>query len=276
MTRRSHTTDADASAEADGGVVATRGARRGPIRRLRRVATATWYGLVDLRRTPTLLALLVVAPAYVVGLFGVVAPTGPARLHLGGDTVQTTLETAFPAFTTPMTAALVAGVAGLFVVRSAAAADARLVAAGYTATEVVAARLGPLGLLAVCAAVVPVAVSLATVEPVSLPVFLLGTVLAALTYAAVGVLVGATVGRLAGVYVVLFGTMIDLFVFQNPLATDPPALAALLPGHAPLAIALAGCFDRPVAVETALHAAATCLLATTAALLALVREADTR
>ena len=185
-----------------------------------------------------LLALLVALPAYVVGVFAWVAPESPAVLQLSSGSVRTSLSAAFPAFTTPMTAALLAGIAGLFLMGTAADADARLVVAGYRAHQVVLARLGLVAAVAAVASAVSVGTMLVAFDPELLGWFLVGTALTALLYGMVGVLAGVLLDRLAGVYVVMFGAMIDLFVFQNPLATDPPEAAALLPGHYPLALAM--------------------------------------
>ncbi|WP_435125772.1 hypothetical protein [Halobaculum sp. D14] len=203
-----------------------------------RIGAAVRSGAAELRRTPLLLALLVVAPAYVIYVFTAVAPAGTAVVHVSGTTVATPLKQAFPAFTTPMTAALLTGITGLFVMHSAAAADARLVAAGYRAHQVVLARLGLLVGVTAVATGVSVAVMLTAFDPAHLPWFVVGTALTALVYGMVGALAGVLLSRLLGVYLVLFGSMIDLFVFQNPLATDAPALARLLPGHYPLQVAM--------------------------------------
>lgn len=218
------------------------GARTG----IHRVGAALRSGLAELRRTPLLLALLVVAPAYVIYLFTVVAPDGQALVQVGGETVRTTLPTAFPAFTTPMTAALLAGIAGLFLMGTSADADARLVVAGYRAHEVVLARLGLLVAIASVATGVSVGVMLTSFSPEALGWFVVGVGLTALIYGMVGVLAGVVLDRLAGVYLILFGSMIDLFVFQNPLATDAPSVATLLPGHYPLQVAMAAGFTGSV------------------------------
>lgn len=211
-----------------------------------RVGTALRAGATELRRTPLLLALLVVAPAYVIYVFTTVAPDGPAVVHVSEETVRTTLPEAFPAFTTPMTAALLSGIAGLFLIGTAASADARLVVAGYRTSEIVLARLGLLVGIAAVASAVCVGVMLTAFSPESLAWFLVGVGLTALVYGTVGVLAGLVLDRLAGVYLVLFGSMIDLFVFQNPLATDTPAVAAALPGHYPLEVAMAAGFTGSV------------------------------
>lgn len=214
-----------------------------------RIGTAIRLGATELRRTPLLLALLVVGPAYVIYVFTLVAPDGPAVVHVGGETVRTTLPKAFPAFTTPMTAALLAGIAGLFLMQTAATADSRAVVAGYRAHEIILARLGLLVGVAVVATAVSVGVMLTAFRPEHLGWFFLATVLTALIYGMVGLLVGVLLDRLVGVYLILFGSMVDLFVFQNPLATDPPALAQWLPGHYPLQLTIRAGFAEELVLS---------------------------
>jgi len=60
----------------------------------------------------------------------------------------------------------------------------------------------------------------------------------------VGLLVGFLLDRLLGMSLILFGSMIDLFVFQNLLATDPLAMARLLPGHYPLQLVIEAGFTE--------------------------------
>ncbi len=203
-----------------------------------RVGTTVRLGARQFRRTPVLVVLMVFLPAYMVGVFTAVSPDGPAVLHLTDGPVRVEFTEAMPAFTTPMVAALLAGVAGLFLMQSTAAADARLAVAGYRAHEVVLARLGLLAGVAVVASAVAVGASLLAFDPASLSGYAAATVLAALLYGTVGVLVGVLLDRLPGVYLVLFGTVVDLFLFQNPLAADASPVAAFLPGHFPLAMAM--------------------------------------
>lgn len=128
-----------------------------------------------------------------------------------------------------MTAALLAGIAGLFLMQTAETADARLVVSGYRPSQIVLSRLGLVVGVALIATGVSVGVMLTAFQPELLGWFVMGTVLTAVTYGMVGVLVGVLLNCLLGVYVILFGSMIDLFIFQNPLATDPPTAATLLP-----------------------------------------------
>jgi hypothetical protein len=76
---------------------------------------------------------------------------------------------------------------------------------------------------------------------------------------------GRLLDRVLGVYLILFGAMVDLFVFQNPLATDTPVVAQALPGHYPVRVTMEAAFLGHV---TPLH-----LAAAVAALAALVGAA---
>jgi hypothetical protein len=69
------------------------------------------------------------------------------------------------------------------------------------------------------------------VSPERLGVFLVATVVLALIYGLLGAVAGVFLNRLGGVYAMLFGPTVDLFLFHSPLATDAPAWAALLPGR---------------------------------------------
>lgn len=214
-----------------------------------RVATAFGAGFRSYRRSPVLVALVLVLPAYAVGLYSYVAPEAPATVHLNdGAAAAVTIDRAFAAFTAPMAAALVAGIAGLFLIRSTADADGRLVQAGYSPWEVVIARLALIATVAAVASALAVGAALATFDPAHLRWFAAGTLLTALAYGLVGVLAGLAVGRLPGVYLLLFGSIIDLFLFQNPLATDRPAAATLLPGHFPVALTTEAAFGASVEI----------------------------
>lgn len=241
-----------------------------------RTTTALRMGVREFRRTPVLLALLVFLPAYVIGLFTQIAPDQPARVHLTGETVVVSLAAAFPAFTAPMTAALLAGIAGLFLMQSAADADGRLAVAGYRAHQVVLARLGLLVGVSAVTAAVSVGVLLVAFEPADLAWFLAATALAALVYGVLGVLAGLLLDTLPGVYVVMFGAMLDLFLFQNPLATEAPPAAAWLPGHYPMRLAMDAGFGEAVALADAAGALAYLAVLAALATLAFYRQVRVR
>jgi ABC-2 type transport system permease protein len=65
----------------------------------------------------------------------------------------------------------------------------------------------------------------------------------------VGVLVGTVLDTLAGVYFLLFVPMLDLFLYQNPLATGTGTLGTYLPGHFPVQLAMDAAFTESVNVE---------------------------
>jgi len=215
----------------------------------RRIASVVRAGATEFRRTPVLLALLVALPAYAIGVFTLVAPDVQAPVYLpGGGVVPVDLGQGFPAFMTPMTAALVTGIAGLFAMQGSAETDRRLVVAGFNARQVVLGRLALLVGVALVAAAVAVGVMLAAFEPNHLGWYLLATVVSALVYGTVGVLAGLVLGKLPGIYLVMFGAMVDLFIFQNPLAVDTPPGATLLPGHFPSALAVEAGFADSVSL----------------------------
>lgn len=202
------------------------------------VRTVLETGAREYARTPVLLALLALLPAYAVGLFGHIVPSDPTTVEVADTTVATTLRAVVATTMAPMSAALVTGVAGLFTMQSSQAADGRLVAAGYPARALVTGRLA----LLVGVALVATAAATGVLELVSPPAmpgaFLVAALLVALVYGAVGALVGLALGRLAGVYVLLFAPLVDLFLLQNPLAAETPALAVVLPSHHPMRAAM--------------------------------------
>jgi len=206
-------------------------------------------GLEEMRRTPILIALLVFGPAYVIYFFTLFAPDGPALIHLEGETIRTTLPAAFPAFTTPMTSALLAGIAGMFLMESASTADSRLVVAGFRAYQVILARLGMVIGVSAVASGVSIGVMMTAFQPELLLWFIAGTTLTALIYGMIGLLVGVLLDRLLGIYLILFGSMIDLFVFQNPLAKETPVLARVLPGHFPLQLVMEAGFKGAISPD---------------------------
>lgn len=197
----------------------------------RRVTTAVTMGLREFRRTPVLLGLLVVLPLYFIGGFMYIVPTASLPLSIGGETVTVSLSNFVAALMTPLTTGLLSGIVGLFLMQSSKAADDRLRLAGYRSRELVVSRVALLGVGGVIVSGVSLAVVLVGFTPRSIPGFILGTVLAALTYGVFGVIVGVALSRLSGVYVMLFTPIVDILLFQNPMATDSPLWVQALPGY---------------------------------------------
>lgn len=93
-------------------------------------------------------------------------------------------------------------------------------------------------------------------SPASWPAFVAGNVLVALTYALLGILVGAALGRLAATYLALFLALLGMGILQNPMFGDgtPGGVAVLLPDHGAGRVVIDGAFSTGFAatVESAL------------------------
>lgn len=201
-----------------------------------RVVAGLVAGVRDYRRNRVLWSLLVIVPAIFIGLAIAVTPDtpGPVALVDGARRFTGILsERRMHAATmVPITAAFLAGIAGLFVVTGAADGDRRLVLAGFRAREVLAGRLGVIAAATVATTTVAVAVSGAWYPPRQWAVFAATNLLIALTYAMIGVLVGPITGRLGGLYLLLLLAFIDVGLGQSIMFGDgPPAWGAYLPAR---------------------------------------------
>lgn len=196
-----------------------------------RVTVAVSMGLREFLRTPVLVVLLLVLPAYFVGAFVVLVPETSVPVSFGETTTTVSMSAFAAAFMTTVSVAIVSGIVGLFAVLSSKAADDRLKLAGYSDPELVAARVGTLGAGVAVVTVVAVAVAVQVFQPADLWGFTAVTGLLGITYGVVGVLVGLLVDELGGVYVILLVPLVDVLLFQNPLASDSPWWTGYLPGH---------------------------------------------
>ncbi|WIV68473.1 MMPL family transporter [Natrialbaceae archaeon AArc-T1-2] len=218
---------------------------------LGRTEITTLIGGRDVLRDPVLVGLLIILPAYFVGVWVAIVPDEELLLEVaasgGTEVVEPTFDELMGAVVAPVTGALVAGISALFLVQRSWSVDARLLVVGFRRLEVLAARFGVLS--AVVAVVV--AVSTATLAIHFVPEhpgwFVLALVLAAGVYGAIGAVAGTFLGRMAGVYLMLFAPLIDIFVLQFPLA-DPPSWASWLPGHHAMELALSAAFASDVAI----------------------------
>ncbi|WP_436934367.1 hypothetical protein [Halovenus marina] len=196
-----------------------------------RVSTAVRMGAREFRRTPVLLALLGFLPAYIIGVFVLLVPDTTAPVTIDGTRASIPMTHFAAAFMTPVTVAILSGIVGLFLIQSSEAADDRLRLAGYSAVDLIVARVGTLGLGTALVTAVSVVVAVLAFTPESLGLFVVTTMLIGVVYGILGVIVGIGLDRLSGVYVLLFAPMVDILMFQNPLATDSPVWTAALPSH---------------------------------------------
>jgi hypothetical protein len=197
----------------------------------RRITTSVVMGIREFRRTPVLIALLAFLPAYIIGAFVLLVPDVDVTATIDGTTVTVPMTEFAAAFMTPVTVAILSGIVGLFLIQTSQAADDRLRLAGYGATDLVVSRVGTLGLGTVIVTAVSVLVAVLAFTPESLAPFIIATLLVGLIYGILGVVVGIVIGRLGGVYVMLFAPMVDILMFQNPLATDSPEWTTVLPSQ---------------------------------------------
>ncbi|MDZ4269897.1 MAG: ABC transporter permease [Mycobacterium sp.] len=200
------------------------------------LATALRFGLVDLRRNPVLLVLLVIVPVIFVLLSEITTPARDLVLTVTKDGASRTESFWFPEVhagtMTPIAVASLAALAGMFVVIDAAAGDRRLRVAGYRTGVAVSARLGVVAVAVVVITVAALAVT-ATVFDARQWAWYAGTnLLLGMTYALVGVIIGPLFGRVAGVFIAFLIPFLDLGIAQSPmLRPEPEEWANVLPGY---------------------------------------------
>ncbi len=211
-----------------------------------RASTATRMGFREQGRRPLLLVLLVAVPFLFISWSFAITEATPRLITLpGGEQLLTTMRDLHGAIMVPITVGFLAGLIGLFVVRSALESDRRLVLAGFSPGEAILPRL----VVLVCATLVVLAASLAVTAidfiPASWGPFVAGNLLAGLIYGAIGALAGALVGRLGGAYLMFFLPMMDIGVAQNPMFFDgePQGWATVLPGYGPTRVIVDGAFS---------------------------------
>lgn len=260
-------------------VATTRPAPIGAARRVgswSRLWTGLRYGLVEYRRNLVLWVLLVGLPIVFITLSFAITPDDPAPVELaeaGRRSIRVlSMVDVHGAIMGPITVGFLAGLAGLFVVLGSADADRRLVLSGFKVREVLGARLGVIGLAATLTTAVALAVTAVDFTPQRWVPFAGGTLLVALTYAMLGVLVGPLVGRLGGLYLMLLLPFIDAGLAQNPMFdAAPPPWAKLMPTHGAVRVLLDGAFTPGFDETGALLLALAWLGAVTAAAAAVFR-----
>jgi hypothetical protein len=197
-------------------------------------SASLWAAVRDYRRNRVLWALLLGVPALFVALAVAETPTTPMPVALVDGARQfTTLISLRHIHAGEMAAiasALLAGVAGLFVVTGAIDGDRRLVLAGLRPRQVLGGHLGVIGGAALLTSAVSIIVSAAFFSPQLWPEYVGAIVLIALTYAMIGVLLGPLVGRLGGLYLLLLLSIVDAGYGQTVMFKPlPPAWGAYLP-----------------------------------------------
>jgi len=205
-------------------------------------------GVREYARTPVLLALLVFLPAYFVLFFTRVIPDRPVPVDVPVQgTMGLEMSSVVAVVMGPMATAFVGGIAGLFLMQSARTVDARLTVVGADLPSILLARAGVLALTVAVAGVVSAGATSVAYVPERPGWFLFATALVGLLYGGIGAVVGLSLNRLAGVYVLMFGPLLDIFLAQSPLTDETHALAPYLPGHYPMRLALDAAFTARIA-----------------------------
>ena len=219
------------------GARAPRHRRPGTIRDQLRAAIRA--GLLDWGRNRVLWLLLAAVPAVFIVLATALAPGSRVRLTVdeNGRQVSKVINLAFgagihPAFMAPMAIASLATLAGMFIILDSRAGDQRLVLAGQRAGAMLAGRLSLIALASLLATGVSLAVTATVASIGQWGSYVAASVLLALTYALMGVILAPIFGRVAGVLVAFLAPFLDLGIAQDPmLQATPPAWAHFLPGY---------------------------------------------
>lgn len=240
-----------------------------------RALTATRMGFREQRRRTLLLFLLVTVPFLFISWSFAITEPAPRRITLpGGGELLTTMRDLHGAVMVPITVGFLAGLIGLFVVRSALESDRRLVVAGFSPGEVILPRLAILGVATLIVLGVSLGVTAIDFLPEAWIAFVAGNLLAGLVYAAIGALAGAFLGPLGGAYFMFFLPMMDIGVAQNPMFFDgtPQGWATALPGYGPTRVLIDGAFSPGFHAGGALAVSLVWLAGLSLALVVLLRH----
>jgi hypothetical protein len=213
--------------------------RRHPGSTRDQLRAAIRAGLTDWGRNRVLWVLLAAVPAAFIVLATALAPGSQVRLSVdeNGRLVSKVISLAFgagihPAFMAPIAIASLATLIGMFIILDSRAGDQRLVLAGQRPGALLAGRLTLIATAALLVTGVSLAVT-ATVASISQwGAYIAASILLALTYALIGVILAPVFGRVAGVLIAFMIPFLDLGIAQDPmLHATPPAWAHFLPGY---------------------------------------------
>lgn len=199
----------------------------------RRIPAAVTMGIRVFYRTPVLVAVLFVLPAYLIGAFVLLVPKTNIPVSLGETTATVSMPAFATVFETAVSVAILSGIVGLFLASSSESADDRLRLAGYSDLELIVARVGTLGAGVVIVTTVTVGVAVQVFQPANFWAFTAVVGLLGITYGVVGILVGLLFDKLGGVYVMLLVPFWDVhfLLFQNTPASGLLWWIEYLPGH---------------------------------------------
>jgi hypothetical protein len=241
---------------------------------------AVGAGVTDWGRNRLLWVLLATVPAVFIVLATALAPGSQVRLMLdeNGRQVSKVVSLAFgagvhPAFMAPIAIASLAALAGMFIILDSRAADQRLALAGERTGPLLAGRLTLITLAALLATGVSLAVTATVASIGQWGAYLAASILLALTYAMIGVILGPLFGRVAGVLVAFLIPFLDLGIAQDPmLHPSPSTWAHVLPGYGGFRLLTSAILTDSFSQAGSLLIALTWLAAATAAATAVFRH----
>ena len=232
-------------------VTVQRPPRRRPGLRKRpqsRLAAASRAAVRDYGRNRVLWVLLLVVPVLFIALAAEQTPTKlmPVGLVAGARhfTAIISLRQVHAAEMASVASALLAGIAGLFIVTGSVDGDRRLVLAGFRPRQVLAGHLGVVAGAATLTTALSLAVSAVFFSPLQWMQYAGAVLLIALTYAMIGVLLGPLTGRLGGLYLILVLAIVDVGYGQTVMFKPfPPTWGAFLPARGAGRLVLGGAFS---------------------------------
>jgi ABC-2 type transport system permease protein len=210
--------------------------------------TSVRFALIEQARNRFALGLLLVFVPVWDGLFGTIIPATPVafKLQSTGAFLQvnghdlTVLTSGFNAIT------LIVGFMLFAATRRNAAFDRRLVLAGLPQTVAMAAKTAALIVIAVLLSLYAALVLLLFVHSMNFGAVWLGYTLDALTYGALGLLLGVLVSsELAGFFLIIMVSLLDTLLqapIENPLANKD--FLAGFPSYGPMQVAVSGGFGH--------------------------------
>ena len=212
-----------------------------------RTRAGLWAGVRDYRRDRVLWALMVVVPLMFIATAAAQTPARPTPVALIDGARHFTdilsLRHIHAGEMASIATALLAGIAGLFVVTGSADGDRRLALAGFKSRQILAGHLGVIAGAAVLTSAVSLAVSAVFFAPRFWVEYAGADVLIALTYAMIGVVLGPLVGRLGGLYLLLLLSIVDVGYGQTVMfGPNPPGWGAFLPARGAGRLMLDGAF----------------------------------
>ncbi len=212
---------------------------------------ATALALREQLRHPLLIVLLFGLPVFFITRSIAITEPLPRLIELpGGVPLNTTMRELHGANMAAITIGFLAALSGQFVMYTAREGDRRLVTAGFSPWEALVPRLVTLLVATAVVVAVSLVVTALSFEPEQWLGFVVASLLIGITYAGIGCLAGASLGRLGGTYFVFFLPMLDIGIAQNPMFGDgtPDSWAWFLPGYGPVRVSLDAAF------ATSMHA----------------------